>query len=142
MKNLESVVSDLQKIINSNISRYPMPSRKNNTIRIKNVIIRESTKHGYIVINLETNRPITNMFSKTGAVAVAKAVIQNQSFTQIKNYDSILEKNSNDVQFYTHILSGNSAEDRKSCARIRLAISREKISHARSILDDYVLKDI
>jgi hypothetical protein len=142
MKNLESVVSDLQTIIERNISKYPIPTRKNNTIRIKNLIIRESKAHGFVVIDLDTNKPITNTFSKTGAVAVAKAVIKKQSFKHIKNYDTIIEKNFNDAQFYTHILSGNSNEDRKESVRMRLALSKEKISHARDILDDYVLKDM
>ena len=69
-------------------------------------------------------------------------MLKNENYLKLKNYDDILEKNSNDVQFYTHILSGDSDESRKNAVRTRLDISKEKISHARDVLDDYVLKDM
>lgn len=142
MKNFESVVGDLQKIIERTLQQHNLPYRNGNTIRIQNIIIRTSKKHGYVVIDTTTNKPITNTFSRTGAVAVAKAVLKNESYTQIKNYDTVMEKHSNDVHFYSHILSGNSDKDRKEAIKIRLDLSKHRIKYAKELLDDYVLKDI
>jgi hypothetical protein len=142
MKTIESVISDLQQIIDQNLTQYAIPYRRGNTIRIENVVIRASKKHGYVVFDTRTNKPITNTFSKTGAVAVAQAFLKNQSYATLKEYDTTLEKHFNDAYFYSHILDGNSDESRKDAIQIRLAESKHQIDHTKELLDDYVLKDI
>lgn len=142
MKTLESVVADLQQIIDQNLTQYVIPYRRGNTIRIENIVIRASKKHGYVVFNTRTNKPITNTFSKTGAVAVAQAFLKNEPYTTLKEYDTTLEKHFNDAHFYSHILSGNSDESRKAAIQNRLAESKNQIDYTKELLDDYVLKDI
>lgn len=142
MKTVEAAVNDLQQIIDQNLTQYMIPYRRGDTIRIENIVIRASKKHGYVVFDTRTNKPITNTFSKTGAVAVAQAFLKNESYIPLKQYDTTLEKHFNDAHFYSHILSGNSDDNRKHAIKIRLSESRRQIDHTKKLLDNYVLKDI
>lgn len=142
MKNLESVVHELEEIINNKLSDFVIPVQKRNTIRIGNILIRSSKQHGYVVFDTKTNKPITNTFSKTAAVAVAQAVIKNKPIGMLKKYDCILEKNYNDTQFYYHIINGNSDAVRKQAVLSRLEISQAQMDRAKEVLDEFILKDI
>lgn len=142
MRNLESVVHELEDLINNKIPDYYLPVQKGSIIRIGNIVIRTSKQYGYVVIDTKTNKPITNTFSKTGAVAVAQAVLKNKPIDQLKKYDTILEKNYNDTQFYYHIINGNSDPTRKEAVKSRLEVSRAKMDRAKEVLDEFILKDI
>lgn len=142
MKNLESVVHELEEIINNKLSNFVIPIQRGNTIRIGNIVIRSSKQHGYVVFDTKTNKPITNTFSKTGAVAVAQAVLKNKPIGLLKKYDCIIEKNYNDTQFYYHIINGTSNQVRKQAIQSRLEISQAQMDRAKEVLDEFILKDI
>lgn len=142
MKRLDEAIEELEDIVESKITEYPIPYKKGNSVRIGHVIIRKSKSHGYIVFDSKTNKSVTNTFSIVGALAVAKAVINKAPIRSIIQYDNIIEKNYNDSCFYYHIMQGNSNEVRKTAIASRLQISKNKIDRAKEVLDNFIMNDI
>jgi hypothetical protein len=141
MKKLEQALFELEDIINAKIKYYKIPATKGSSIRISHFVIRPSKKHGYLVIDTETNKTLTSTFSKIGAVAVAKAKLDNKTINDIIHYDSVLEKNYNDLFFYNHILETTEDEQRQETIKCRLEISSEKIENAKRVLDNIIFSD-
>jgi hypothetical protein len=142
MKDLNEAIQELENIVESKISEYPIPHKKGNSIRIGHVVVRKSKSKGYIVFNSNTNKPVATTFSIIGALAVAKATIKKSPIGTLIQYDSIIEKNYNDSQFYYHIIQGRSNELRKKAVESRLEISKNKIDRAKEVLDNFVMNNL
>jgi len=142
MKNLDQAVKDLEKIVSFNIQKYVIPEAKGNSIKIGDVVIRKSNKHGFVVIDTRTNKSITTTHSKNGAVAIALAYRKNKDFKTLEVFDNIIGKNENDCTFYEHVIENNPDQTKKYALLNRLEVAAQRAEWARSCLDDYIMKDI
>lgn len=142
MKDLNLAVQELEDIIESNLENLTLPYKKGNSVRLGHIVIRKSKKLGYIVFDSKSNKSITNTFSISAALAVAKAATQKTPIYGIMKYDSIIEKNYNDSQFYSHIINGNASEPRKNAIASLLEISNTRVDAAKTALDKFIMKDM
>lgn len=142
MKRLEDAIQELEDIVDNKLTDYPIPYKKGNSVRLGHVVVRRSKTHGFIVFDTKSNKSITTTFSIVGALAIAKASINNTSIRMFKQYDDIIEKNYNDSQFYYHIIRGTASETRKNAVASRLEISKSKIDRAKEVLDEFIMKDM
>lgn len=142
MKNLNQVVKELEKIVSKNIDRYRFPEIKGNCIRISHMLIRNSKKHGYIIIDVKNNKTIETAYSKSGAIAITLAFLKNKNYKNLIYYDSIIEKNTNDSQFYSYVIDQTKEQSRREALLNRFEESENKIYWARNALDDCILEDI
>jgi hypothetical protein len=142
MKDLNLAVQELEDIVQSNLDNLALPYKKGNSIRVGYIIIRKSKNFGYIVFDSKNNKCITNTFSIAAALAVAKAATKKTPIYNILKYDSIIEKNYNDSQFYSHIINGGASETRKNAIASRLEIATTRMDAAKTALDKFIMKDL
>lgn len=142
MTNFNKAVHDLEKIVTKNVSKYQFPEIKGNTIRIGQILIRPSKNYGYVLINTEQNKTVEVTYSKSGAIAVALAHSKKKNYRTILYYDSIIEKNTNDSEFYFNSINNTDEEFRKQSLINRFEDAGYKITWAKDALDQYILNDI
>lgn len=142
MTNFNKALHDLEKIVSKNIAKYQFPEINGNTIRIGQILIRPSKSHGYVLINTAQNKTVEVTYSKSGAIAVALAHSKKKNYRTIMYYDSIIEKNTNDSEFYFNSISNTDEEFRKQSLINRAEDAGHKINWAKDALDQYILKDI
>ena len=142
MNKLSKIINDLNNLIDDNIEKLLFPTINGNSVRIKNIIVRPSKKHGFVLVDTVSNKTIKTTFSKSAAIASAIAQQKNQSTKMIDYYDQVLEKNVNDCFFYENILKNSNEEERISSTLVRFEDSKHKIYWAKSSLDEFILNDI
>lgn len=142
MKNLKQAVEELEDIIETKMSDYTIPVKKGRLIRIGNFAIRFSRNKGYIVFDVQTNKPVTVTFSKLAAVAIAKTYNKNQNLSIIIRYDDIIKKHFNDICFYEHVINNTEDDYRKEALETRLECSKETIDSAKLVLDNIIMCDL
>ena len=98
----EKLLNDLEEIVNRGLEDSAIPHQKGNSIRIKHVIIRKSSK-GYLIYDAKENRQVVRTYFKTTAVAIAKNLAQGIDITnKAIEFDDTMLKHYNDAVFYKH----------------------------------------
>jgi len=141
MTKLDQAVRDLEEIVSNNIDKFKFPEINGNTIRIGHMLIRNSKQNGYVVVNTKLNKTVATTYSKRGAIATAIANIKNKNHKNILYYDSIIEKNVNDSQFYFYAIKNSAELSKRQAVLNRFEESKYKIDWARRALDNYILDD-
>lgn len=142
MKNLEKALAELEAIINTKMPEYNLPVASGKSLRIGNMIVRNSKRFGYVIIDATTNKSIDKAYSKYGAVALANAHIKKIPVEEVKRCDRIIEKNMNDSYFYVNSLNKTDDEVRQDILESRLEMAQININSAKTILDKFILKHI
>ena len=132
------LAKELSNLINNNLDLSMFPYVKGNSIRIQNVVIR-STKFGYMVYDIKTDRSIGIMFCKTSAVALAKSYLKNGvPSNKIIDLDKIIEKNYNDAVFHRYTMKKTKDDIKYDVAATRYDISAARTELAKKELDSYI----
>lgn len=140
MKFNESLVQDLENLINENLKKITLPYVKGNSIRIRHMIIRESKK-GFLVYDSYHNRQVARTYSKVAAVALAKTCAEGENYVDfILEQDKIIEKNYIDSIFYKNTISKTHNTMRRLAAEDRYDIARERVDAARKKLDKFIFR--
>jgi hypothetical protein len=140
MKFNESLVKDLENLINENLKNVSLPYVKGNSIRIRHMIIRESKK-GFLVYDSYQNRQIARTYSKIAAVALAKTCAEGYEYSHtILELDKIIEKNFVDSIFYKNTINKTNNDLRRYAAEDRYDIARERVDAARKELDKFIFR--
>jgi hypothetical protein len=136
--NSEKLLNDLEEIVNRGLEDSAIPMAKGNSIRIKHVVIRKSTK-GYLIYDSKENRQVTRTYFKTTAVAIAKNLAQGNDITEkAMEFDDILLKHYNDAMFYKHSIHNSTDPSKKQIREARLDIAIQESRRVRSLLDRYI----
>jgi hypothetical protein len=136
--NSEKLLNDLEEIVNRGLEDSAIPMAKGNSIRIKHVVIRKSTK-GYLIYDSKENRQVTRTYFKTTAVAIAKNLAQGNDITEkAMEFDDILLKHYNDAVFYKHSIHNSTDPSKKQIREARLDIAIQESRRVRSLLDRYI----
>ena len=131
----KKVLNDLKKIIEENIDPSMFPYAKGNSIRIGNYVIRKN-KHGYNIFDIKNKQPVSCVFSKTAAVAIAKNLADGRNLvSQAESLDKVIEKNYNDALFFSHAVRTTKDEFRKELSEMRLDIAKTRTEDAKRHLD-------
>jgi len=106
----------LEEIIQAGLIRVPIPYKKGNSIRVKNLVIRKHN-NGYRLFDLRSNKHICTTFAKATALAIAKMTAEKQQF----NLDNLLKMDDKVAKHYMDALyakrsmkTGASVERRES----------------------------
>ena len=133
----KELAKELSSLINKGIDLSMFPYVKGNSIRIKNVIIRE-TRFGFIVFDIKEEKNIGTMFCKTSAVALAKAYLNKKPMNPVKQLDKVIEKHYNDAVFHRYTMKITKDNFRYEVAAIRYDISAARTKNAKKELDSYI----
>tara|TARA_B100000683_G_C12447712_1_gene538798 strand:+ start:395 stop:823 length:429 start_codon:yes stop_codon:yes gene_type:complete len=134
----KELIQALKDLVDSQID-IPIPYAKGNSIRLKHIIIRKH-RNGYRIFDLNTNKIIANTFSKTGAVAIAKCVVdkQEQKVKEILGLDQDLAKFYNDAVFYKHTIEHTTDDLRRDAAFTRFEIANDKAMQIKYSIESFI----
>ena len=134
----EQLLNDLEEIVNRGLEDSAIPHQKGNSIRIKHVIIRKSSK-GYLIYDSKENRQHCRTFFKTTAVAIAKNLAQGLDITdKAIEFDDTMLKHYNDAIFYKHAIRNTTDDAKKEIRETRLDVAIQESQRVRSLLDRYI----
>lgn len=116
----DTLIKDLEDIVNRGLEDVVIPYAKGNFIRIKNFVIREG-KAGFLIYNTDTNEKVALTQFKSSAIAVAKNLASGYDVTKtVLELDRELTKHYNDALFYKNIIKKSKDFERAFVRRIRL----------------------
>jgi len=121
-----STADELQSLVDKIIPQYTLPYKEGKTIRIGKMLVRRSTRHGYIIVDTEDNATISTADTKHGAVAIAKASLGGHRIDQLQQKDHNASKHLNDAMHYSYIISRTNDENKKFLGKIVTKISLVK----------------
>jgi hypothetical protein len=130
----DSLIKDLEEIVDRGLEDVVLPFVKGNFIRIKNYVIREG-KAGFLIYNTDTNERVALTQFKSSAIAITKNLASGYNVIKtVMDLDRELTKHYNDAIFYKNIIKKSDDYERSFTRRIRLneailasRVIREKI---------------
>lgn len=136
--NSEKLLNDLEEIVNKGLEDSAIPVAKGNSIRIKHIIIRKSSK-GYLIYDAKENRQVVRTYFKTTAIAIAKNLAQgNDIIAKAMKFEDTMLKHYNDALFYKHSIRTTTDPSRREIRKIRLDLAVDESRRVRSLLDRYI----
>lgn len=133
------LLQDLQDLLNKNLDPILFPHQKGNSIRIGNFVVRSKANGTHRVYNCETKQFISEMFSKSSAVALAKTLARGtNNIAAIENLDKEIQKWYNDCLFYKHTMRVTKDEIKRDVVETRYEIAKDKTASIRRQLDKYI----
>lgn len=133
-----NIIKDLEDLIESSIDAVAFPYKKGNSIRIGNMVVRES-KNGYLVYDTTNNCQVARTFCKASAIAIAKNKARGRDITEkAMEYDKIIEKNYNDALFYKNTIKKSKESIVRETRKVRLELAIDRTRWAKTHLDRYI----
>ena len=139
MTNLNRAANQLKNLVDQVLPQYTMPFKDGKTIHIGNTIVRRSKRHGFVIIDAENNSIVEFANTKHGAVAIAKAHNDGDSYTKLLERDQRAAKHLNDAVHYQHIINTTNDDDKKFILETRLEIAQDMLERENSVLESYIL---
>ena len=134
----ENLLNDLEEIVNRGLEDSAIPHARGNSIRIKHVIIRKSSK-GYLIYDAKENKQVVRTYFKTTAVAIAKNLAQGNDITETAiGFDDLMLKHYNDAIFYRNSIRNTTDAGKREIREVRLDLAIRESQRVRSLLDRYI----
>jgi hypothetical protein len=134
----EKLLNDLEEIVNRGLEDSAIPHARGNSIRIKHVIIRKSSK-GYLIYDSKENKQVVRTYFKTTAVAIAKNLAQGNDITETAiGFDDLMLKHYNDAIFYRNSIRNTTDAGKREIREVRLDLAIRESQRVRSLLDRYI----
>lgn len=134
----DTLIRELEEIVNRGLEHSLIPHVKGRSIRIKNYVIRESSK-GYLIYDILENRQAARTQFKSSAVAIAKNLAQGRDvIQQVMSCDRELTKHYNDAVFYRNIIRNSKDSYSREVRKIRLEITLEETARVRNKIDSFI----
>jgi len=134
----ETLLHDLEEIVNKGLEDSAIPHQRGNSIRIKHIVVRKSPK-GYLIYDAKENRQIVRTYFKTTAIAIAKNLAQGVDITQTAiEFDDIMLKHYNDALFYRNSIRNTTDASKREIRETRLDVAIQESRRVRSLLDRYI----
>jgi hypothetical protein len=134
----EKILNELEEIVNKGLEEVSLPYQKGNSIRIKHIAIRKSSK-GYLIYNTKENTQVARTQFKSTAIAIAKNLAQGRDIVdKISNLDVQLLKHYNDAMFYKNVIKKTKDPQVLEIREVRLEISLTRSEQVRKQLDRYI----
>jgi hypothetical protein len=134
----ENLLNDLEEIVNRGLEDSAIPHQRGNSIRIKHVIIRKSSK-GYLIYDAKENKQVVRTYFKTTAVAIAKNLAEGINITETAmEFDGLMLKHYNDAIFYRNSIRNTSDVNKREIREVRLDVAIQESQRVRSLLDRYI----
>ena len=134
----EQLLNDLEEIVNRGLEDSAIPHARGNSIRIKHVIIRKSSK-GYLIYDSKENKQVVRTYFKTTAVAIAKNLAQGNDITETAiGFDDLMLTHYNDAIFYRNSIRNTTDAGKREIREVRLDLAIRESQRVRSLLDRYI----
>lgn len=116
-----------------------IPFAHKDKVHIKHTLVQPS-KQGYVVFDTTQKKKIAETFSKTAAIAAARANNDRSTerFRKIVEMDKALQKNYMDAIFFRHTIGRTKDYFKRDYTQIRLDIAIDKVYYLKSALEKFV----
>lgn len=132
------LLNELEEIVNKGLESIAVPVSRGNSIRIKHIVIRKSSK-GYLIYNTKDNQQVAKTMFKSTALAIAKNLAEDKDVIQtLLELDKLMLKHYADAVFYKNTIKKTSDRFRKEVTQTRLSITIEETHKVRNTLDRYI----
>ena len=136
--NFDSLVKNLEELIETSAEQLSIPYARGNSIRIKNYVVRKN-KNGYLVYDCKDHNRIAELSFKVSALAVAKTLSEGNNFVkQIETLDRSFLKHYNDVLFFKNTIKNTDSVLIKETRKTRLDLSLQKAQIEKQKLEDFI----
>ena len=137
--NTKHLSKELLKLIDRNIDKVCIPVKNGSGIRMKHFIIRENG-YSHLIYDLRYNRQVATTFTKTGAIATAKALVDDREddIDKITLLDREIQAKYNKCVQYKNTIANSDNPISIDNANIRYDISWDDVLNLRDRLDEYV----
>ena len=124
---MQHIVKELRTLISHGVKKHPLPIKVGNSIRIGPVVIRQIKDKSFLLFDSANKETIGSLYSKHGALAVAKLYNENKSIDDVLNLDMKLQKHDTDARFYQHNIDKTSNQAKKELLDIRLSVAHDEL---------------
>jgi len=139
MTNLNSAANQLKDLIDQILPKYTLPYKEGKAIHIGKTIVRHSKRHGFVIIDAESNSIVEFANTKHGAIAIAKAHNVGHAYNNLQQRDQRAAKHLNDAVHYQHIINTTNDEDKKFILETRLELAQDMLERENRVLESYIL---
>lgn len=136
----KTLTQQLDEIVTSTLEEVALPYEKGNSIRLKHLAIRKH-KNGYKMFDCKTNSHICTMFSKTGALALAKTIVEtndDNTIRTIKMLDDKVAKYYMDAVFAKRSYESAKDYDKKEHSEILFDIAMDRAWASLEAIEQYI----
>lgn len=132
--NLVNAIEEL-----AHTAAIDIPFEHKGKVHIKHTLVQPS-KRGYVVFDTAQKKKIAETFSKTAAVAAARANNDRSTerFRKIVDMDKTLQKHYMDAIFFRHTIRRTKDEFKRDYTQTRLDIAIDKVNYLKSALEKFV----
>jgi len=137
--NTNHLSKELLKLIDRNIDKVCIPVKNGSGIRMKHFIIRENG-YSHLIYDLRYNKQVATTFTKTAALATAKALVDDREddIDKITLLDREIQSKYNKCVQYKNTIANSDNPISIDNANIRYDISWDDVLNLRDRLDEYV----
>jgi hypothetical protein len=137
--NTKHLSKELLKLIDRNIDKVCIPVKNGSGIRMKHFIIRENG-YSHLIYDLRYNKQVATTFTKTAALATAKALVDDREddIDKITLLDREIQSKYNKCVQYKNTIANSDNPISIDNANIRYDISWDDVLNLRDRLDEYV----
>lgn len=134
----KKVAKDLEDIIENSIKDLDIPHVSQNSIRIKNYVIRKNRRGLFNIFDISENRRLFAVNFKYTAIALVKALIKGRTTERILKLDEDLLKHHNDCLFYRNSMKKSTDSTYREVREVRLDISYHHTRQIKKQLESYI----
>lgn len=131
-------LKDLEQLVEEGMRNIDMPHVSNGNIRIKNYLIRKNLQNTFSIIDLKAQQKIYVTNYKYSAIALVKALCNNQVVDKILKLDQQLLKHSNDAMFYKYSMKKTKDHGYLEIREVRLDLALHETTQIKKKLNTYI----
>lgn len=121
MKNL---INEIKSLVDIGLSKYPLPHKAGNAIRIGPVIVRQRKDKSFLLFDCKQDIAIGSAYCKHGALAIAKLYSEERNIDQAIKLDNVAGKYSADIMFYENSYNNTADDFKKDVLDARLSVAQ------------------
>lgn len=136
----DTILKDLESILEKELINNPLPVVKGNSVRIKSFVIRKN-KLGYHIYDVSDNSFVTSTSFRRSAIAIAKTLSEGSDLVDhIVELDQKALKHLNDVAVYRNTIKNHNSLTMKKSRIARLSESLDKSYEIVEQIENFIYK--
>lgn len=137
----DTILKNLETIINKNLDNIDIPLKHGKSIYIKNYSVSQQSNGTFVVINTHANKQIATTEFKVSAIAIARDCAKGRNnVKEILSLDKDLSKHYNDALFYKNAIKNAKTSEVVEIKTIRLDQSVAMSKKIRKSLNYFIFR--
>ena len=121
---MKDLISEIKSLITLGLTKYPLPYKAGNAIRIGPVVVRQRKDKTYLLFDCKKDTAISSAHSKHGALAIAKLYNEDKSIQEAIKLDNSVGKYDADIMFYENSYNITNDDFKKDVLDARISVAQ------------------